>query len=124
MSFRRKEKLNLRNLIVTLCVFSVLVTLINAFYSIYRVQRDLIINNTLESNRVYAQKMSEMTDSFIESSMSQLKYSANVLKDKMHDAQLLDKEAERLRTQTNHLTLWLSLMQKGLLFLYLLKHFR
>ncbi|MCV5736193.1 hypothetical protein OFN56_30260, partial [Escherichia coli] len=68
--------------------------------SIYRVQRDLIINNTLESNRVYAQKMSEMTDSFIESSMSQLKYSANVLKDKMHDAQLLDKEAERLRTQT------------------------
>ncbi|NMU52752.1 PDC sensor domain-containing protein, partial [Vibrio parahaemolyticus] len=39
-------------------------------------------------------------DSFIESSMSQLKYSANVLKDKMHDAQLLDKEAERLRTQT------------------------
>ncbi|MDW2112060.1 sensor domain-containing diguanylate cyclase [Vibrio sp. 1731] len=100
MSFRRKEKLNLRNLIVTLCVFSVLVTLINAFYSIYRVQRDLIINNTLESNRVYAQKMSEMTDSFIESSMSQLKYSANVLKDKMHDAQLLDKEAERLRTQT------------------------
>ncbi|MDF5596558.1 cache domain-containing protein, partial [Vibrio parahaemolyticus] len=90
----------LRNLIVTLCVFSVLVTLINAFYSIYRVQRDLIINNTLESNRVYAQKMSEMTDSFIESSMSQLKYSANVLKDKMHDAQLLDKEAERLRTQT------------------------
>lgn len=100
MSFRRKEKLNLRNLIVILCVFSVLVTLINAFYSIYRVQRDLIINNTLESNRVYAQKMSEMTDSFIESSMSQLKYSANLLKDKMHDAQFLDEEAERLRKQT------------------------
>ncbi|GAJ75290.1 GGDEF domain protein [Vibrio sp. JCM 18905] len=63
-------------------------------------QRDLIINNTLESNRVYAQKMSEMTDSFIESSMSQLKYSANLLKDKMHDAQFLDEEAERLRKQT------------------------
>ncbi|HHF3083554.1 TPA: diguanylate cyclase [Vibrio diabolicus] len=100
MSFRRKEKLNLRNLIVILCVFSVLVTLINAFYSIYRVQRDLIINNTLESNRVYAQKMSEMADSFIESSMSQLKYSANLLQDKMHDAQFLDEEAERLRKQT------------------------
>ncbi|PFG56267.1 diguanylate cyclase (GGDEF)-like protein [Vibrio sp. ES.051] len=98
MSFRKK--INLRNLIVILCVFSVFVTLINAFYSIYLVQRELIVNNTLESNRVYAQKMSEMTDSFIESSMSQLKYSANLLNGKMHDTEFIDDETERLRTQT------------------------
>ncbi|WGY45363.1 sensor domain-containing diguanylate cyclase [Vibrio sp. ABG19] len=95
------DKLNLGKLILVLCVFSVVVTLFNAFYSIYRVQHDLIINNTLESNRVYAEKMAEMTDAFIDSAMSQLKYSAQSLSTEMQDTKLLSKEVDRLKNQTD-----------------------
>lgn len=96
------DKLNLRKLILILCVFSVVVTLLNAFYSIYRVQHNLIISNTMESNRVYAEKMAEMTDAFIDSAMSQLEYSANTLRTKMADPDVLEEEVNRLRTQTDY----------------------
>ncbi|MGY0614985.1 sensor domain-containing diguanylate cyclase [Vibrio sp. FJH11] len=94
-------KLNLRKLILILCVFSVVVTLLNAFYSIYRVQHDLIMRNTMESNRVYAEKLAEMTDSFIDSAMSQLEYSARTLSTTMDDPEVLEREVDRLRRQTN-----------------------
>lgn len=45
-----KETLNLRKLILVICIFSVSITLINAFFSIYQVQRDHIIRDTLETN--------------------------------------------------------------------------
>ncbi|MCF7482356.1 sensor domain-containing diguanylate cyclase [Vibrio sp. J1-1] len=96
------DKLNLRKLILILCVFSVVVTLLNSFYSIYRVQHNLIISNTMESNRVYAEKMSEMTDAFIDSAMSQLEYSANSLRTKMDDPNVLEQEVDRLRAQTDY----------------------
>ncbi len=79
------EKVNLRKLILVLCVFSAMVTLLNAFYSLYQVQRDIIINTTLESNRVYAKKMAEMTDVFLDSAMTQLQYSAKALSDSTND---------------------------------------
>ncbi len=95
------DKLNLRKLILILTVFSVMVTLLNTFYSVYRVQHDLIISNTIESNRVYAEKMAEMTDIFIDSAMSQLEYSALTIGSKIHDAEVQQQEVNRLRYQTD-----------------------
>ncbi len=95
------KQLNLKKLILILCVFSVAVTLLNAFYSIYRVQHDVLITNTLESNRVYAEKMAEMTDTFLDSAMSQLEYSALSLSANMAESDALDREVHRLRTQTD-----------------------
>ncbi|PNH77786.1 sensor domain-containing diguanylate cyclase [Vibrio diazotrophicus] len=93
--------LNLRKLILLLCIFSVAVTLVNAFYSLYIVQRSLILKNTLESNWIYADKMADITEDFIDSSMSQLSYSASLLSEKIHDYKALDHEVERLDLQTN-----------------------
>ncbi|KAB0460931.1 sensor domain-containing diguanylate cyclase [Vibrio kanaloae] len=95
------EKVNLRKLILVLCVFSVMVTLLNAFYSLYQVQRNIIINTTLESNRVYAKKMAEMTDVFLDSAMTQLEYSAKALSDLTNDKEALAEETKRLKNQTN-----------------------
>ncbi|WP_046223493.1 sensor domain-containing diguanylate cyclase [Vibrio sp. ECSMB14106] len=95
------EKVNLRKLILVLCVFSAMVTLLNAFYSLYQVQRDIIINTTLESNRVYAKKMAEMTDVFLDSAMTQLEYSAKALSDLTNDKGVLVEETKRLKNQTN-----------------------
>lgn len=100
-SRRMRYKLNLRQLILILSIFSMLVTLLNAFYSIYRVQHELTVINTIESNRVYTEKMAEMTDSFIESALSQLDHSALILRNKMGDTGTLQQEVDRLRTQTN-----------------------
>ncbi|MGO2161920.1 MAG: sensor domain-containing diguanylate cyclase [Vibrio toranzoniae] len=94
------EKVNLRKLILVLCVFSVMVTLLNAFYSLYQVQRNIIINTTLESNRVYAKKMAEMTDVFLDSAMTQLQYSAKALSDHANDQEALAEETKRLKNQT------------------------
>ena len=94
------EKVNLRKLILVLCVFSAMVTLLNAFYSLYQVQRDIIINTTLESNRVYAKKMAEMTDVFLDSAMTQLQYSAKALSDSTNDKRALTEETKRLKNQT------------------------
>nr|WP_321459990.1 sensor domain-containing diguanylate cyclase [uncultured Vibrio sp.] len=109
------DKLNLRKLILILCVFSVVVTLLNAFYSIYRVQHNLIISNTMESNRVYAEKMAEMTDAFIDSAMSQLEYSANMLRTKMDDPDVLVREVDRLKRQTDYFNSVLVVNSEGVI---------
>ncbi|MFH4711734.1 sensor domain-containing diguanylate cyclase [Vibrio alginolyticus] len=96
-----RDKLNLRQLILLLSIFSMMVTLLNAFYSIYYVQRELTVTNTIESNRVYAEKMARMTDTFIESALSQLEYSALILRSKVRDTDELQQEVDRLRLQTN-----------------------
>ncbi|MBT0026483.1 diguanylate cyclase, partial [Vibrio alginolyticus] len=100
-SKRLRDKLNLRQLILFLSIFSMMVTLLNAFYSIYHVQRELTVTNTIESNRVYAEKMARMTDTFIESALSQLEYSALMLRSKVRDTDELQQEVDRLRLQTN-----------------------
>lgn len=94
------ERVNLRKLIVILCVFATVVTLFNAFYSLYQVQRELIIHTTLESNRVYAKKMADMTDAFLDSAMTQLQYSANALSQRANDRSALTEETKRLKNQT------------------------
>ncbi len=109
------DKLNLRKLILILCVFSVVVTLLNAFYSIYRVQHNLIISNTMESNRVYAEKMAEMTDAFIDSAMSQLEYSANMLRTEMDDPDVLAREVDRLKRQTDYFNSVLVVNSEGVI---------
>ncbi|EOB4971348.1 diguanylate cyclase [Vibrio fluvialis] len=95
------ENLNLRKLILVLCIFSVIITLVNTFYSIYKIQQHLVVSNTIESNRVYAEKMANVTDTFIESALSQLKFSARILSSEMNNPTMLDLETDRIQTQTD-----------------------
>lgn len=90
----------LRRLILLLAVTSALITLANSFYATYQVQRELLIANTLESNRVYASKLAAETESFFEGAHQQLAYSATVLAEKFDDTGELVQEADRLRLQT------------------------
>lgn len=68
--------LNLQWLILALAALSSLLMLANAVWASYRVQRQQLIDNTLESNRVYAQKLAQSTHYFILGSQQQLGYSA------------------------------------------------
>lgn len=101
MPFRPLPRLNLRNLMLAMAIFSVVITLFNTFYATYEVQRTLLINNTLEANRAYAAKLAEVTDSVIHSTRQQLAYSAAELVTRMNDESALMAEARRLHEQTN-----------------------
>ncbi len=70
------KHLNLQRLIVGLAILSAGVMLANAVFAAYQVQREQLINNALESNRVYAHKLAQTTHNFLVSTQQQLEYSA------------------------------------------------
>ncbi|MFQ2131674.1 diguanylate cyclase [Aeromonas hydrophila] len=93
-------KIDLRRLILALAVVGVMATLSNSFYATYEAQRELLISNTLDANRVYAAKLADMTNTMIQSSQSQLAYSATLLAPAMADDEVLLGEVRRLQQQT------------------------
>lgn len=94
-------RINLRGLVLALTVFSALAATANALYASYRVQREQLIANTLESNRVYAAKLAESADSFLDSALQQLEYSARHVAGRFDAPELLNTEVSRLREQTD-----------------------
>jgi diguanylate cyclase (GGDEF)-like protein len=64
--------LSLRLLIVTLSLSGVLFTIVNGYYSTYQIQKNLLINASLESNRVYSEKLAHMAEGFFKNAKSQL----------------------------------------------------
>lgn len=96
-----RPKTDLRTLITLLAVASIVITLANSMYATWRVQRDVLISNTLESNRVYATKLASTTEMFFEMAQSQLAWSAQNLGKSMESDDAMQNEVERLRQQTN-----------------------
>lgn len=94
-------RFDLRRLILSLAVLSTLVMLANSLYASYRVQRQMLIDNTLEANRAYASKLAGSVAEFLGAAQQQLAYSAKLLGGRYDDAALLDTEAHRLRLQSN-----------------------
>lgn len=96
-----RPKTDLRTLITLLAIASIVITLANSLYATWRVQRDLLINNTLESNRVYATKLAATTEIYFQMAQSQLSYSAKMLSDGFDDDSALQQEVDRLRESTS-----------------------
>ena len=69
-------RLDLRRLILLLAIASALLTLANIFHASYQVQRQLLIDTTLEANRVYAAKLADSTQHFLTSAPSSPRSSA------------------------------------------------
>ena len=95
------KKIDLLRLILLVTIFSCLITLVNTFYAGYKVQRQQLVQNTLESNLNYAQKLANSTNDFLRSALQQLSVSASLVVDILDDEQRLYVEAERLRLQTD-----------------------
>lgn len=67
-----RPKTDLRTLITLLAVASIVITLANSLYAAWRVQREQLITNTLEANRVYAAKLAATTGQFFQQAQLQL----------------------------------------------------
>ncbi|WP_330519520.1 sensor domain-containing diguanylate cyclase [Brenneria sp. g21c3] len=101
MLLRPFNHIGLRRLILLLAIASALIMLVNSFYASYRVQRQLLIDSTLEANRVYATKLAAMTDLFFNSALQQLAYSADIVSPLIDDTSSLVKETERIGLQSH-----------------------
>lgn len=93
-------RLDLRRLILLLAIASALLTLANIFHASYQVQRKLLIDTTLEANRVYAAKLADSAEHFLDSAQRQLAYSAERLGRSFDDPQALQAEIVRLQEQS------------------------
>ena len=67
---------SLRRLILWLCVLSIVVAAAISLYAGHRVQRDLLVAQTLESNRAYAAKLASTTQSMLLNALSMLEVAA------------------------------------------------
>ncbi len=94
-------RINLRGLVLALTVCSALAATANALYASYRVQREQLIANTLEANRVYAAKLAESAGTFLDSALQQLGYSARHVAGRFDAPELLATEVARLQEQTD-----------------------
>ncbi|MEI2416863.1 sensor domain-containing diguanylate cyclase [Orrella sp. JC864] len=98
----RLLRVDLRRLILWLCMLSVLLAVLISFYAGYLVQRDVLLRNTLESNRVYAAKLASVTNHLLADAQHLLAYSVDMLQGRMDDAGRLGAEAMRLQQQSQH----------------------
>ena len=76
-------RLNLGKLILALALLSAIIALANTLLASYRVQRDQLVGNTLEANRVYATKLAETTQNFLLAAQQELAYAATRPGDEM-----------------------------------------
>ncbi|SEI45736.1 sensor domain-containing diguanylate cyclase [Achromobacter sp. NFACC18-2] len=94
-------QINLRGLVLALTVFSAIAATANALYASYLVQREQLIQNTLESNRVYAVKLAESAGGFLRSAQQQLAYSARHMPELIGSPDRLAAEVMRVQQQTD-----------------------
>lgn len=91
---------DLRTLILVLCAFTAVVMLTVSYFASYRVQRQLLIDQALEANRVYAAKLATITEAALGNALQQLEYSAGQYALKPQDSGLMWAEVERLLRQS------------------------
>ncbi|HAL21801.1 MAG TPA: diguanylate cyclase, partial [Stenotrophomonas sp.] len=95
------NRLNLGKLILALALLSTLIALANTLLASYRVQRDQLVGNTLEANRVYSSKLAETTQNFLLSAQQQLAYAATRLGETGLEPEQAQREASRLQLQSS-----------------------
>ncbi len=97
----KRPEANLLTLITLLAIASIIITLASSLYASSQVQREVLIDNTLETNRVYAAKLASTTEMFFQQAQSQLAWSAKELSTGMDGDAMAQHEVNRLREQTH-----------------------
>lgn len=84
----------------------------NTLYVGYRLQRDVLVDSTLESNRAYAAKLADTAGSMLNNSHRMLEYGARLL-GQGRDAQMVQTEVHRIWQQTNYFNSVLMVDEQG-----------
>ncbi|MDX6917644.1 sensor domain-containing diguanylate cyclase [Pectobacterium carotovorum] len=95
MKIRKRLPVNLRSLILSLAIISMLITLTNAYVAVYNVQKKLITDQILSSNLNYSSKLAATTESFLSSAQQELVYSATLMAEGFDDDKALLEKSEQ-----------------------------
>lgn len=91
----------LRYLIIGVVMMAFISTIASSLWGVYQISKNILIENTLETNRVYAQKLATTADTYLEETFKTLQFSALYISENYHNEALLQQEVERLRYQTD-----------------------
>ena len=97
----KKYHLRLHHFILLVAFLSFVLAISSMLWSSYQINSETLKENTLENNRVYAQKLAQTTDTYINSTLQTLSYSAKEMARFMGDEEKIMQEAERLKNQMN-----------------------
>lgn len=97
----KTRQLRLKHLIMGLAMAAFFLTSIGSIWSGYRMNVDSIKENSLETNRVYAQKLATTASAYLEEAFQILGYSAGHVESILDDEAALDLETDRLKMQNN-----------------------
>lgn len=95
------ERLTLKHLFIGVLLLAFLLSVVSSMYSSYQGNVRLLEEQTLEKNRVYALKLSQMVNLYLSDSLKRLEYSASKIANNMDDKEALMDEANRLLLQEN-----------------------
>lgn len=94
-------RVDLRRLILWMCLFFVFLALGNSLHAAYQVQHGLLLQHSLDTNRGYAEKLARVTALFLESSAQALEATAlDVTENRLHPA-ATQKELNQLASVTD-----------------------
>ncbi len=108
------HRLNLRRLILGICLFSVVLALAGSLHASYLIQRDLLLRGTLEVNRVYAAKLASTTEYLLTDIRRQLAFSADILADMEKQPGLMASETRREELQLANFNSTMVVSPKGI----------
>ncbi|SSW64088.1 sensor domain-containing diguanylate cyclase [Achromobacter agilis] len=95
-------RIDLRRLILWISLLSIILVLAGGLHASSLVQRDLLLRNALEVNRVYASKLASASDSFLTDLQRYLAYSADMLSDMESHPEHMSAETRRQERQLGH----------------------
>ncbi|OZI12241.1 GGDEF domain-containing protein [Bacillaceae bacterium SAS-127] len=95
--------ISLKHLFLFIALISIIFTLTSGVVASYQMSQNTLIKQALETNQVYAQKLANSTDVFLQSTLQTLATSAEELVPYMkeNNEPYLSKEANRLKNQTD-----------------------
>ena len=95
-------RIDLRHLILWISLLSIMLVLAGGLHASYLVQRDLLLHNALDANRIYASKLALTTDALLNDIRRYLSYSADELADMESRPQEMAEETRRQEQQLGH----------------------
>ncbi|WP_343655023.1 sensor domain-containing diguanylate cyclase [Cupriavidus sp.] len=91
-----RQKIDLRTLILGLTLTACVVTLANCLYAAYRIERQTLVERSLEANRAYSARVASSIDGFLREAQFRFQQAGERLADRFDDPEARHDALERL----------------------------
>ncbi|NYT80037.1 GGDEF domain-containing protein [Alcaligenaceae bacterium] len=95
------SRIDLRHLILWMCLFFVIVAVGNSLHAAYRVQHGLLLQHSADTNRDYAGRLAQLADSFLRKSAQAIEAAALDVAESGLDPAVIRKELDQLASITD-----------------------